>query len=502
MRGGGFPTVPAGWAMASDRLKHLVAELRQQGHLPALDTNVREISSLAGDPLTCVAELTSVILRDASMTASIISTANSACYAPVEPVKTVSSAILLVGFERVRSLALGLGVVKQVSTNARSRNLYRLFASAYFSGLLAMSLGRRLGHANPEELFVAGLVTALPRLLLAHGFPERYGQIEQQTLTHKRSLESACEDVFGCGYEELGVELAQLWNLPREVAAHLSGERRGETGGRAVRNAARIADMMFGSAPGGTAAMEEVERELRQTLGLPEFSLSQFVVEACGEDTNVERYFKLLPKDLEMMVRIVEWGKVNPAQVAASLTYGAAREEMAGQPESDPALLIGQYLTDLAVGGHRDGDINRLLLTAMEALYRCLDAQCVLLAFSNPGTRQLEGRYHLGSGRTGRANEFCVDLRDPATPVSRCFEALALVRVSVQKEWPQPFLVRGGIGHVILAPIAVAGSPIGLFVVGTENTMNFSRQEESWVEAVVEHVAMGFARRRPSPASS
>ncbi|HXG48847.1 MAG TPA: HDOD domain-containing protein, partial [Methylomirabilota bacterium] len=92
----------------------LLKDLRERGQLPALDENIATLCSLAGDPMACAAELTSVILRDAALTANVLSVANSAAFGPAEPVKTVSAAILLMGFERVRCLATGLGILRQL----------------------------------------------------------------------------------------------------------------------------------------------------------------------------------------------------------------------------------------------------------------------------------------------------------------------------------------------------------------------------------------------------
>src|SRR5512142_2675843 len=111
----------------NSKLTTLLRELRNRGKLPALDANVGTIYSLTTDPLTSTAELTSVILRDTALTSSVISTANCALYRPSEPVKTVSNAIMIMGYETVRSLAFSLGILKQLNQSAKNRNLYRLF---------------------------------------------------------------------------------------------------------------------------------------------------------------------------------------------------------------------------------------------------------------------------------------------------------------------------------------------------------------------------------------
>lgn len=305
--------------MADERqLAGMMAELRSRGDLPALDANVATICSLTAHPLTGAADLTSVILRDAALTASVVSTANSALYSPSEPVKTVSTAILVLGFEKVRALALGLSILKQMEQNAQNRNLYRLFACAYFSGMFAMALGRRLGHPNPEELLVAGVLTQLPRLLLAHGFPDRYAAMEERMSKDKLSLERACEETFGINYHGLTDEIARHWNMPASVGRALKGH--GDSPTSLLRQASRLADMMFGNLSGSAASLEASERDLQTALKNPAFRLAEFIGQTCEADPNVTRFFRLNRNDVEMMVKIIEWGRVNPAEVAAALT--------------------------------------------------------------------------------------------------------------------------------------------------------------------------------------
>ena len=64
------------------------------------------------------------------------------------------------------------------------------------------------------------------------------------------------------------------------------------------------------------------------------------------EDDNIRRFFKLTPQDVEMMVKIVEWGKVSAAQVAATLSFSPEQEEVPWDSE-EPEVAIGHYLTEL-----------------------------------------------------------------------------------------------------------------------------------------------------------
>ena len=472
----------------------VLSELRNKGHLPALDTNVASVCTLADDPLTGTAELTSVILRDPSLTANIISTANSALYHPAEPVTTVSTAILIIGFECIRTLALGLGIFKQVGQTAKNRNLYRLRTCAYFSGMFAMSLAHKAGRKNPEELLVAGMLSQLPRLLLAHAFPDRYAVLERRMTVEKLPLDRACQEVFGTSYHGLAAEIAQFWGMPACVARHIRGEMGNDALGTVLKEAGHIADMMFGNQPGGVAAMAASERELQKALQDSEFKLGEFIGQTCESDPNVNRLFRLSQKDVAMMVSIVEWGKVSSADVAASLVVGVSDALAEGKVIEEPSVLIGQYLAELIRIIRRAPDINRILLTGLEAIHRCIRPDCALLAFPDAAKHRLQGRFLLGSG--GKAGEFVVDLQDDKSPFVRCLKSQQPLHVHARQDLPDSFLTRANLNAVFLAPIVVDRNSIGLCLVGRDKATPFSEQEQLWIDAVMSHFSMAFERSR------
>ena len=469
----------------------LVRELSAKGQLPALEANVGAICTLTEDPLTCVADLTAVILRDCSLTSNLIATANTALYGSAESVKTVSAAISTLGFDAIRSLSVGLGIVKQMSQCAQNRNLYRLFAGAYFSGMLSVALGQRMGEDAPEELFVTGLLSGLPRLLLAHAFPEKYAQMEKRVMTAQEDVNHACLDAFGVTYLDLASEIARFWNLPTNVVRILNGEERTDRSLALVRQAGQIADVMFGNARGGAEVLRGLEKKLQLFTRDPSFRVPDFVTETCSADQNTVRFFKLTSQDVEMMVRIAEWGKVNPGDVANLLSFGAASQELKDDAQEDPALIIGQLLADLTMSVRSGTEINKILLTAMEGIYRCLRPACVLVAFSNYASRRIEGRLCLGASVL--ASEFQVSL-DENSLIAGCLAARKPVLASVSRDLPLPFLKRLNAEFLLLLPIVTLGKAIGLYLVARETSRPLTKQEETWSAALVEHVAIAFER--------
>jgi len=308
----------------------------------------------------------------------------------------------------------------------------------------------------------------------------------------KLPLDRACQEVFGTSYHGLAVEIAQFWGLPACVARHIRGEMGNDTMGTVVRQAGQISDMMFGNQPGGVAALAASERELQKVLDDSEFKLGEFISETCESDPNVNRLFRLSQKDVKMMVSIMEWGRVSSAEVAASLVVGASDELTGGKVIEDPSVLIGQYLTELIRIIHRSLDINRVLLTGLEAIHRCVRPDCALLAFPDAAKQRLQGRFLLGSG--GKASGLVEDLRDDKSPIVRCLKAQQPLQLQARQDLPGSFLTRANLNAVLLAPIVVDRKSIGLCLVGREKSTPFSEQEQLWIDAVVSHFATAFER--------
>ena len=108
----GAPSATAEKAGAgSHSLEQIIMTTRDLPAMPQVASKVLELSS---DPNTSAAQLQQIIADDQAMTARILKIANSAMYACSRKVKTLTEAIVMLGFNSIRSL---------VVTSA-ARNLY------------------------------------------------------------------------------------------------------------------------------------------------------------------------------------------------------------------------------------------------------------------------------------------------------------------------------------------------------------------------------------------
>lgn len=476
--------------------KTMLEEIQRGGHLPALDMNVQELCRLAGDSQSCLPDLTAVILRDPAITTFILSMANSAAYRTSgEPIRTVSTAVVLMGFERVKSLVLGMYIFKQSKENVKSRDLYRLFTCAYFSGTFCVALARRARLPNSEELFVAGLLHELPRLMLANTYPDKYHAME--ALIHKENLsaDAACQRVFGVSLAGLSRGICEHWNLPDAILSVLPAVSGTNPSPRTalMREATQLADMLFGNMPGGAHPVSEMQQNLRKLLRDEKFSVEDFATTICDEDQNLTRFFKISAKDVGMMVKITEWGRANAAQIALDLTYGSGIEAIE-KKDPPPQIQIGTFMTELALCARRRTDINGVLLLAQEALYKCIQPDFLFTTFVDQATATLRGRLYVGADLAIHARDFVVDLKQREGLIPMQLRRGQAGRFQADRlRLGLPDTLRNlRVQHTLFVPIVICGKALGAYVLGRGHAQAFSDEELDWVEAVETHVALAF----------
>lgn len=475
----------------------LIKKLQQSDSIPALDENVRQLCRLTGSRSTAAADLTAVIMRDAALTSRLLSMANSASYRSRVAVKTISAAVILFGFDRIQQLAVGLSIFHKHAGDIRDKELYRLLVCAYCTGNLAMHMGRLMHDENPEELFVEGLLRQIPRLSLANGFPDLYHKMEQLTASGQCSIDVACKQVFNIELDDIKKAIAEHWKLlpaGHNPAGHsaLYIENRKKT----ILLATEISDLIFGNSQTGPEAVQAVSEEMSRLLKTKLFSLPEFVGASAQKDPNMQMFFNLTEQDLSMMTRIAEWGKVSSAEVANRLTESFVHHSEAPLVRENEPLMMAHFLSELMLSVCRHCSFNDVLMMAQEGIYRCMQPECVIAAFIDPGHNQLQGRLCASRLPGINASHYRVSLNSATllAALNMKEKNADVIKLNGQAVLDDDHILKEmNITTALIAPIAAGGSPIGQFFLGRgADSPPFSPDDCLWVEAIAGHVALSF----------
>jgi putative nucleotidyltransferase with HDIG domain len=209
--------------MSDDRQKRLKRLTERIIGLSALPTIVTQLIALVGDPRSSARQVARLISADQALTAKILRVANSAFYGFPRKIATVQLAIVVLGFNAVKNLAISVTVLKRFSagTDHRLFDRQRFWQHAIGCGVAARMLAKRFGGRDGEA-FVAGILHDIGKLILieyAHDeFVDALELAEQDAVPIAR----AEEEVLGVTHAEVGGWLAERWNLPEPLAHSIS----------------------------------------------------------------------------------------------------------------------------------------------------------------------------------------------------------------------------------------------------------------------------------------
>jgi HD-like signal output (HDOD) protein len=199
------------------------------------------INELIDQPQTTTEELADVILTDPALSARLLRLVNSAYYARQTPADTVAVAISRIGFTTLRDLVMTTAMIDVFpSLPPEQINMEQFWFHAVACGVSARELDERLCFKGGEQLFLAGLLHGIGRLVFFSRCPQAYLKVLQRIETEGLSTQAAEEAVFGFNYAQLGGELLRCWHFPERIQQAVTHHLDPQAAGRFRREAELI----------------------------------------------------------------------------------------------------------------------------------------------------------------------------------------------------------------------------------------------------------------------
>jgi HD-like signal output (HDOD) protein len=192
----------------------VIPEVSQIPPLPSVTTRILEI---AENPNSSAQDLTEIITHDPALTAQILKAANSAFYGFPNKIGTVYLAIVILGFNMVRTIALSSGVLKLFKTKGTKTSLLNpnlFWEHSLKSGVACKLLATKYKYYLTGEAFTAGILHDIGRVVLAHYATGRYNEVLKLSAKRKCSLLEAEIDFLQFSHADVGGHLLKMWNLP------------------------------------------------------------------------------------------------------------------------------------------------------------------------------------------------------------------------------------------------------------------------------------------------
>jgi two-component system cell cycle response regulator len=193
-------------------------ELRVSGRLPSPSGVGLQIMRLTQEEGHSAREIGQAILGDPALTGRLLKLANSARSGFVQPISTVSEAIIRLGIRTVRNVALGFSLVTENRHGFCAGFDYdRFWARSLARASACQALSRQTGVGVPAEMYVLGLLSGIGHLALASVHPERYAKLLSQHDSEMGTEFSRYERrEFELDHTEVTSFMLQDWGLPED----------------------------------------------------------------------------------------------------------------------------------------------------------------------------------------------------------------------------------------------------------------------------------------------
>lgn len=197
----------------SDRDARVAKIQKFVNKMPSLSTTVSKVLEICSRPDTAPNDLNKVISLDPVLTGQVLKLINSAYYSLVNKVTSLTRAIIMLGLNTVKNLALSTAIIRCVGQAKKSKALpiKDFWAHSIGVGVMArlLAVEREVPMGEREEYFVAGLLHDLGKI----PFGDEYLDVLAQTRAEQAPLVLVEQQIMGINHEEVGAMIADKWKL-------------------------------------------------------------------------------------------------------------------------------------------------------------------------------------------------------------------------------------------------------------------------------------------------
>jgi HD-like signal output (HDOD) protein len=261
-----------------------------------------QVVQVCQDESSTVEQLEEVIASDPSIAARILRIANSAFFGYAQKVDSISRAIILLGFETVKSLALSTSVFDLFSGAAETRlDRQRFWLHSIACGRAAQMIAQD-SDARPyhSTAFLAGLLHDIGKLVLDLWFYEEYSRVLLEVEKGEDCISEVEQRLLGFDHADAGAWFANSWGLPptltEPIGKHHSLDVDEESEAFIIA-AVHVADVICRQQRIGSSAADavpELNPLAMQILKLTDESLAAVGSQLSDEKEEIETFLNVL----------------------------------------------------------------------------------------------------------------------------------------------------------------------------------------------------------------
>ena len=432
-------------------LEFLLRRMRSKSDFPALSSTISEINKAVDDESESTNKLTKSILQDFALTNKLLRLVNTVSYGQFGgKINTISKAVVILGFETVRNIAMSLILLDFLQNKAQASQIKDDVVSSFFAGVVAAQLSTGRNIKDVEEAMICSMFHSLGKLLATFYFFEESQEVIR-LLEQGESEDQAARKVLGVTYSDLGIGIAKSWNFPERLLAgmqKLAGEKikkpRSELESLTVT--VNLANELCAIA--GNTSVTEKPKSLKQlskryenAITVSEQQLGKALESGLKELVTRASVLGINTAQSPLMKRINTWSGVRVEEKAAATAEGGAvaaetgavaaetgteaagpdsmagitqlgveleeYDAQTGEPiKIDPETILSAGIQDVTNTLVEDHRLNDVLQMVLETMHRGMNFNRTMIFVRDAKSNQMVARFGFGKDSDAVLSKF------------------------------------------------------------------------------------------------
>ncbi|MFN7020136.1 MAG: HDOD domain-containing protein [Phycisphaerales bacterium] len=311
----------------------VLEEVLRCDKLPSLPAVAARVIELTGTKDVSMVRLAETIQHDQALTAKILRTVNSSIFSLRRKCASINQAIVMLGLNSVKTLALGFSLVSAIEKAAGAGQKRPGFDMAdhwrrsLTTAAAARSIANIAGLPSPEECFLGGLLQDVGMVALHLAMGDEYDRIVAQARGEHAAVTRLELVALGTQHADVGAMLASRWRLPDELVMPIKYHERPTAAPLAQQPVCRAVwlgntacEVLLGADPAG--AMRRFHRQCKRWFAIGTAEADEILLAVSAQ-----------AREMATLLRV----PILPAADAASM-IARARARLAGLDVVDGPL--------------------------------------------------------------------------------------------------------------------------------------------------------------------
>jgi len=192
--------------------KELEQAIMTAGDLPTIPVVAMKVMQLLESENATAEELAKIVAADPAVAARVMKISNSSFYGCQRQIQSLSMAIVILGFNTLKSLVVAASVKQVYKPFGLTEQM--LWEHSFGAGLAAKIIASSTRLANEEEAFLAGLFHDIGKTIMNSLDRDKFQLVMQKCYNDGISFEEAEKSIYPFSHDEVGAYVIKKWNFP------------------------------------------------------------------------------------------------------------------------------------------------------------------------------------------------------------------------------------------------------------------------------------------------